>query len=488
MPFISELAAMRAESRAGRVMLLSCGPVASAVFSTGLVFLISWNFKPEILGSIAILELTAVFFTMALTFGCDQAYVREFASEKDKAALLANAFRVPTFATVAAVALLLVFLLIWEIEIIPQAGIAGTILAVGYAAGALIIRLLSTVLRMSERLLALAVLQATQRVVTLVLVTAVVVLTDVRQLMIVLSCYLLAVLVSVALHIFALRGELIEASRRQFHWEGAERLLRFGIPAGLAAILYALLASSDRLALAFWGSVRDLGIYMVAQSIAAILTIFTSIFAIIWAPFVYQSVAREKDESSYTPYVEAIVFASFACAGTISALAWFLPILFPADYDQLARYVPACMALPLFYLLAETYGVGLGVSRRMDVAFTISGGGAAVALALSFLLVPQFGVAGAALGILLGSLVFLIGRAELAARIWYRLPSQKMYFAVTLFTLGAALSLALGSVFQTWLMMYWVGFLIALFAMFRARLLLVSSLARQAYLQLSGPK
>lgn len=461
-------------------LIISAGPLGSALFSIILIVVVSWNFAPEVLGALALLELVALLFVMIFTLGLDQAYVREYAAASDKSSLFAAAMRMPAILALTVAAIGMGALPLLGIRILAAAGNPGTLIAIGYGLAALTVRMLSTAVRMGGAPQVFAGLQVVQRGVTVVILALFLFVSPVRDLTNAMLCYLGGALASVTLHLVACRYDVGYALRHRSDPQLFRSLLRFGIPAAIAAFLYALLSSSDRMSLAILTSSRDLGIYAVALSIAGSVNIFTSIFALLWAPLVYRNEDGARDATAISPYLDAVTLLTFLAGSAVSTLSWFLPMFFPVDYAGVAYFVPACMALPLLYILSEAFGIGIGVSRRMGFATIASGISAAVALSTSFLLVPAFGAAGAAFGILAGATTFLLARTELGARLWYRLPSPRMYLATGLYFLGCTGALLWGSRLGLFFPLYWIAFGMSCLLLFYHRIPMMLSLVQQS--------
>ncbi len=464
-------------------IVIAAGPLGSAAFSIVLTFVISWNFVPEIVGLLAILELVALFFVMVFTLGLDQAYVREHAGANDTAILFMAAILAPVVLAMASAVTAAIVLSTLHVAILPNLGWTGTAIALLYGVSSLVIRMLSTSLRMSAVPQLFAALQMVQRGVALACLVSTLSMTATRSPLVVLICYMAGALSSVVLHLVACRRQVVAAIANRFPLPLFKSLLAFGLPAAVSAFLYALLSSSDRIAMAFFGTARDLGIYAVALSIAGSVTIFTSIFTIIWAPFVYGNEARAKDAAVIQPYLDIATLLTFLAGGAIATIAWFFPYIFPKDYSGVAYLVPACMALPLLYVLSEAFGIGIGVSRRMGYAMLASATSAAVAFSVSFLLVPGLGAKGAAAGILAGSLCFLVTRTEIAALLWYRLPSLRMYALAIVYVIGAAVSLSSGARLGVFFPLYWAAFCVGCLVVFHHRLVVGLGLMKRTLLR-----
>lgn len=451
-------------------VIVAIGPLGAALSSMVLTVLMSWNFAPAVLGALAILELVALFFVMICTLGLDQAYVREYATSRDRQALFAAAVTVPVVIG-AAVALVLSFMLPrLGVRILSEAGSAGIVFAAIYAFAALLIRMLSVTLRMSGSPAIFSALQVAQRGATVAILAVVLLVSKDGGPKTAIACYVAGALVSVALHFAACRTEVRHAARHLVDTALFRSLLRYGFPVVFAASLYVLLSSADRLSLAFFGTGTELGRYAVALSIAGAVNIFTSIFSVIWAPMIYRNEELARDEKIIRPYLETVTCLTFISGGGVAAVAWFLPMIFPRDYAEVAFFVPACMALPLLYVLAEAFGIGIGVSRRMVFAAGASGISALTALIVCGLLVPGYGARGASFGVLVGAYCFLILRTEFGAVLWYRLPSRSMYLVAGLYFVGCVGSLFGGDRLGSFYPLCWIGFVLACGLMFHQRI------------------
>jgi O-antigen/teichoic acid export membrane protein len=466
--------------RINDLIVISAGPLGSAVASIVLVFILSWFFSPEILGLVAIMELVALFFVMIFTFGFDQAYVREFAAAPDKNRLFASAMILPLVLGIAAALSFAILLPALNQALLPEVGTFGTQIAIAYGAAALIIRLLATAARMNKSPLTFAGLQLAQRSITVLVLTFCLFLIGTPHTNTVLLCYLTGALASVALHLLICRREIAHMFEGAIDKALLTSLFRFGWPTAVAAILYALLSSADRISMAFFATSRDLGLYSVAVSVAGAVSIFTIVFGMIWAPLVYQQEARAAEREAIIPYMEMVALMTFVTGGGIATAAWFLPAFFPLEYAALAYFVPACMALPIFYILSESFGIGIALSRKTKFATAASAIGAVLAIITSFISVPYLGAAGAALGILLGSLAFLVARVEFSAILWYRFPRARMYAAVCGYTIGSIVSLWWGSELGLLFPLYWLVLCLVSLFLFKHRLPLLRGFINEA--------
>lgn len=459
------------EFQLANLLTLASGPVGSAIAGILLIFLVSWTFPPAFLGTVAILELIALFSVMALTFGLDQAYVREYASAVDRYRLFGTAIKMPmlvaTFVAIIAVFTYTLFEIIYS-NIFDETFL---FISVCYAWCSLLMRFLSIVIRMSKSAKIFSIIQVVHRATTLAIISTFLIFTEIRTLNLLLCSYLFGIVNSILIHAVICRQEILYALRNKTENTDLKNMLRFGIPTAFAAFCYALLSASDRLSLSLSANHYELGIYTVAVSVAGSLSILTAVFGILWAPYIYRLADGEgATPEMIRPYLEVVTMLTFFVGAAISGLAWLLPFAFPVDYDLIPGLIPACMSLPLLYILSEAYGIGIAVSRKTKFAIAASGLGALCALMMGAALVPIDPLSGAASAILMGSLAFLILRTEFSGRLWQRLPVQKLYLATFLYVLGCALSLWRTENDACFMVAYWIGFACVIAVMFRDRM------------------
>lgn len=423
------------------LLVVAFGPLGSALASLGLVLLLSWSFDPLILSVVAIIELISLFFVMALTFGFDQAYVREYEEAPDKKELFASAMIVPGILCMLSGFVILLVLYISHVFLLPRVAGMGNVIAISYGMSSLLIRLLSSSVRMSKPSIVFSCLQIIPRSMTLMAITACLILIGDIGERVIIICYLFGSLTSLAAHAIVCNKELIYMFRYSVNCSQLRLLFRFGWPTAVGAILYTLLSSTDRLSLALFGTDYDLGVYSVAVSVAGTVSILTLVFSLIWAPMVYQAEAHGAERSSVVPYLDIIVISAFLASNVIAALAWMVQDILPSEYVDVIYYVPACMSLPVLYVLAESFGIGIALSRKTQYSLAANATGACVAVVISFIMVPSQGAAGAAFAVLAGSLAFLVVRAELSAKLWYEYPRAKMYMATFVYCFGCVVSL-----------------------------------------------
>jgi O-antigen/teichoic acid export membrane protein len=173
--------------------------------------------------------------------------------------------------------------------------------------------------------------------------------------------------------------------------------LRFGLPRLPHGVAHQVVAVSDRYILGRFVSLHELGLYSTGASFALGLKLFLSSFESAWAPF-YFGVMREPDATdtfsrvtTYGVLILALLTAGLtACARDVIALAT------TPTFHQAARVVPWIalgVAFQGVYLLTS---IGLNITKHTEYYPMATGIAAATSVAANLVLVPSFGIVGAA--------------------------------------------------------------------------------------------
>lgn len=173
--------------------------------------------------------------------------------------------------------------------------------------------------------------------------------------------------------------------------------LRFGLPRLPHGVAHQVIAVSDRYVLGRFVTLHELGLYSTGASFALGLKLFLSSFESAWAPF-YFGVMREPDAkdtfsrvTTYGVLILALLTAGLAaCARDVVALAT------TPTFHQAARVIPWIalgVAFQGIYLLTS---IGLNITKHTEYYPMATGIAAATSVAANLLLVPSFGIVGAA--------------------------------------------------------------------------------------------
>lgn len=173
--------------------------------------------------------------------------------------------------------------------------------------------------------------------------------------------------------------------------------LRFGLPRLPHGIAQQTIAAADRYWLSRFVSIGDIGLYSVGATFALALKLFLSAFEYAWQPF-YFSTMREPDAkqtfSGITTYGLGVLL--LLTAG-LAALSYdVVRIMTPPRYYDAAIVIPWIALGVTFQGVYLLTSIGLNITKQTQyypIATAISAG---VSVGSNLLLIPRFGLLGAA--------------------------------------------------------------------------------------------
>jgi len=216
--------------------------------------------------------------------------------------------------------------------------------------------------------------------------------------------YLADVLVTLAIMAFLIRW-FAPLIRAMFSPAVLRDALAFGLPRVPHAAAQQVIAVGDKFILGIYASLETIGIYAMGVTFGLTQKLFLSAFESAWAPFYYATI-RERDAqrvfSTVTTYGVAVLALltaglSAAGAGALRAMSHGR-LLAPDDsrWSQVAIVI-ALTAVGVFfqgvYLLTS---IGLNITKRTHYYPIATISAAGVNVMLNFLLIPSYGIVGAA--------------------------------------------------------------------------------------------
>jgi len=183
-----------------------------------------------------------------------------------------------------------------------------------------------------------------------------------------------------------------------FHYPVVEKLLRFAGPMVLTALLSLLMHQSGRYFLRFFVDLDQVGIYSLAHMIGqGVYTLCFLPFIMIWNVLVYEIADRPDAKQTYARVFE------YATSGL--ALIFFgaalitkpvLGLMVTPDYLPAMRIIPiVCLGYFLFSM-HDHFKVPILLAKSTSIVVPVAGLAALTNIVMNFLLIPTFGIVGAA--------------------------------------------------------------------------------------------
>jgi O-antigen/teichoic acid export membrane protein len=185
-----------------------------------------------------------------------------------------------------------------------------------------------------------------------------------------------------------------------WHWRGlyVPQLVKFGAPLILSSLAYFAIHFSDRFFLSASVSLADLGRYAMAYQFAILISALVGdSFNKSWGVTLYRYTERPDWQRQFAQVASYLTYVLFA---TAMGIALFYPevlrVMVPADYLPPPLLLPILLAAYLTREIGDFFRTLLLINKRSGLVSRIAIGSALLNLAVNALLIPRYGVFGAA--------------------------------------------------------------------------------------------
>jgi O-antigen/teichoic acid export membrane protein len=288
---------------------------------------------------------------------------------------------------------------------------------------------------------------------------------------------LLADVVMTVVLLLALARTMRSMIGRRFSSAHLGQLFRYGFPFVPNGVLTHVMGMGDRFILSLYMPLREVGFYLIAGSVAALIKYFPVAFDVAWTPFAYDSMQRSD---APVLFARLATYAFAVLAASLVALSGLAPplmdLILPPEYGQVGPLVPILALALAIQTVRVLPGTSLNVAKKTTVYPTVTAAGAIISVAAYFALIPRFGTYGAATALLISQVLttaLMIYLAQRAYRIPYEVGRIVKVVAVAAVTYVAMMTIVSGSSWRT------VAVRIALLLLFPAGLLLLRFLRPQ---------
>ena len=220
---------------------------------------------------------------------------------------------------------------------------------------------------------------------------------------------------------------------------------RFGVPLIPTALFLWVTNFSDRFFLVKLADVAEAGLYSVGVRIASAMVLLLTAFRTAWPAFAYS--IRDETEARRT-YAYVLTYLTVITAWVALALSllapWIVDLLADPDFEESASVVGPLAFSTVAYAAYIVVAIGVGRMRRTQFNWVVTGIAAAVNVALNIVLIPPYGMIGAAVATVAAYGTMAVGMAWWSQRIypvpyqWRRVATAALA-AVALASLGALL-------------------------------------------------
>ncbi len=195
---------------------------------------------------------------------------------------------------------------------------------------------------------------------------------------------------------------LIGYRREQLGLEFDRGLLRemnrFGIPLVPTALFLWVTNFSDRLFLVRLADTAEVGLYSVGVRIASAMVLLLTAFRLAWPAFAY---SIDDDREARRTYAFVLTYTVLVTTWVATGLAllspWIVEWITAPDFAESSRVVGPLAFSAVAFAGYIVVAIGVGRAKRTQFNWVVTGAAAAVNVALNLLLIPPYGMMGAAI-------------------------------------------------------------------------------------------
>ncbi len=221
---------------------------------------------------------------------------------------------------------------------------------------------------------------------------------------------------------------LVAYRREQLGLEFDRKLLRemnhFGIPLVPTALFLWVTNFSDRLFLVHLADTTEVGLYSVGVRIASAMVLLLTAFRLAWPAFAYSIDDDSEAKRTYAFVLTYLVaLTTWVATGLALLSPWIVEWLAAPAFAESSRVVGPLAFSTVAFAGYIVVAIGVGRAKRTQFNWVVTGAAAAVNIGLNLLLIPSYGMMGAAIATVAAYSTMFVGMVWWSQRI-YVIPYQ----------------------------------------------------------------
>ncbi|MEX2115421.1 MAG: oligosaccharide flippase family protein [Bacteroidota bacterium] len=217
----------------------------------------------------------------------------------------------------------------------------------------------------------------------------------------------------------------------------AKSLARFGFPLLFSGLGLFLMNSSDRYFLKAFATLADLGVYAVGYKIGMVMSLAVSAFTVAWPPIMFKISADPHAKRTFSTILTYYVFVTGMLFLSVSSFrVEIVTLIGTPEYIGASQVVPFIL---MSYLLQGVYYIlsaGVTITDHTKMVPIVVGVGALINTAANLILIPPYGIMGAAVATIISYSVLPVGMF-LASQRYYHIPFERQRLLKLSLVLGS---------------------------------------------------
>jgi O-antigen/teichoic acid export membrane protein len=173
---------------------------------------------------------------------------------------------------------------------------------------------------------------------------------------------------------------------------------RFGIPLVPTALFLWVTNFSDRLFLVSLADTTEVGLYSVGVRIASAMVLLLTAFRLAWPAFAYSIDDEGEAKRTYAFVLTYLVaLTTWVATGLALLSPWIVGWIASSEFAESSRVVGPLAFAAVAFGAYVVVAIGVGRAKRTQFNWIVTGAAAAVNVVLNLVLIPPYGMMGAAI-------------------------------------------------------------------------------------------
>ena len=226
--------------------------------------------------------------------------------------------------------------------------------------------------------------------------------------------YILAIMYSnlfTAAYSFLFSKSFFYLSVKKIEYHCILEVLKYSIPLIPNGIMWWLVSALNRPVMEYSLGYSSIGIYAVASRFPSVIMMVFTIFSVAWNISVFEEYGKKDYEDFYKKTFRTLFLVIIVFASAFIALSELIVTIFAApEFHEAWKYMVILIVGAVFSCLSSFFGTNFGVVKQSKYFFYSSIWGAITAIALNFVLIPPFGLWGAAISMMMSFVMMMYSR------------------------------------------------------------------------------
>ena len=211
----------------------------------------------------------------------------------------------------------------------------------------------------------------------------------------------------------------------QIDWTVCRKMLSYSIPLIPNSIMWWLVTSFNRPMLETYMDVRSIGIFALANKFPAALTLVITVFTQSWQISVLEEFGTNEYRTFYNQVFRGITLLALFGSCLMAIFSQDIVHIFAtADYEEAWIYISILTLGVAFSCMSSLAGTNFSAVKQSKYYFYSSLGAGLSAIILNFLLIPRWGIMGAAISVCAS---FMVGALSRIYYSWRFVPLDEYY-------------------------------------------------------------